>query len=170
MTILFIFLLPLHALRTLTMLSPIACKRSPFPIVTYPSPIQTYLPPSPTKFPANTLPFLIRTFQHRLYNGSYIFPRRVGSPLCVNQACGKLRARQKSGKFGECRPRSRNFSNSKNRFENSNTDGTAWLRISSAVVGRDRFSRVESIATDYYRTDTKSNLLDLEQILLYFLF
>lgn len=133
-------------------------------------PIQTYLPPSPTKFPANTLPFLIRTFQHRLYNGSYIFPRRVGSPLCVNQACGKLRARQKSGKFGECRPRSRNFSNSKNRFENSNTDGTAWLRISSAVVGRDRFSRVESIATDYYRTDTKSNLLDLEQILLYFLF
>ena len=141
MTILFIFLLPLHALRTLTMLSPIACKRSPFPIVTYPSPIQTYLPPSPTKFPANTLPFLIRTFQHRLYNGSYIFSRRVGSPLCVNQACGKLRARQKSGKFGNVRfeiSKLFKFQESIREFEHG------WHRMTSDKLGRSRTRSVQS--------------------------
>ena len=130
------------------MLSPIACKRSPFPIVTYPSPIQTYLPPSPTKFPANTLPFLIRTFQHRLYNGSYIFSRRVGSPLCVNQACGKLRARQKSGKFGNVRfeiSKLFKFQESIREFEHG------WHRMTSDKLGRSRTRSVQPSRVDRNR-------------------
>lgn len=148
------------------MLSPIACKRSLFPSQPlHPPYTETYLPPSRLNSLLNTLPPLIRTFTHRLQWIVFLSFGTASRRLTfVCKLDAGLRARQKSEKFGKHRARSRNFWNSNNRFENSNTGVTS-----------DRFghSRMRSVPSLVDRNRLLPNLYEVElqdlkeQILLY---